>query len=186
MNPLRLPHCPYLRVEWDALRIARGLSESDLLGIWRLRWRQARERGFSTPTIRDNRLDNPFMSAQAREILIADLESVQQNRAAGTHRRYRGAGPVTSSDQRKERMSWKPTFSCDICGKPRAEVNDWFVVREIRSPAGDVIRVEILHFDDVANPEHDDHKHVCGDGCGLKMVTRFFQSGTIEKETQAA
>lgn len=73
-------------------------------------------------------------------------------------------------------MVWDVSFTCDICGKKKAEANHWWMVL-----LGDVPcyesdqphqRFTLLPWSP-AESRNADMLHVCGQGCAIKAVERF-------------
>lgn len=70
----RIRQCPYLREEWGPVRAITGsglCSDAAIAALWRRLREEARRRGVREWEITLQRLDNPYMSDDARETLYA-------------------------------------------------------------------------------------------------------------------
>lgn len=63
----------YLTIAWDAVRTRAGITRSQ---AWERQQRitaELMERGYTAKQIYQSRLDNPYMSDEAREILLNEI-----------------------------------------------------------------------------------------------------------------
>jgi hypothetical protein len=86
-------------------------------------------------------------------------------------------------------MVWDVSFTCDVCGKKKADANHWWMVL-----LGDVPcyeqdqphqRFTILPWN-AAESRNTDMLHVCGQGCAMKALERFMTSGAVVPDSKLA
>jgi hypothetical protein len=77
-------------------------------------------------------------------------------------------------------MVWDVAFTCDICGKKKAEANHWWMVA-----LGDVPcfeqdqphqRFTLMPWNP-AESRNPDMYHLCGQQCATQALTRFMSDG---------
>jgi hypothetical protein len=82
-------------------------------------------------------------------------------------------------------MVWDVSFTCDICGKKKADANHWWMV-----VLGDVPcfeqdqphqRFTLMPWNP-AESRNPDMYHLCGQGCAAQAMTRFMSDGVILPE----
>lgn len=64
--------CPYLGHMWRQVRErerTRNLEDTDVVAIWEYRYREALRRGVGSMDITHLRLDNPFLTEEALQLL---------------------------------------------------------------------------------------------------------------------
>lgn len=67
-----------------------------------------------------------------------------------------------------------PKISCNVCGVEKRDVNHWYQL-VIGCMGGEV---HIVDWD--VKLAHVADAHVCGQGCALVLVSRWFQSKSFE------
>jgi hypothetical protein len=86
-------------------------------------------------------------------------------------------------------MVWDVSFTCDICGKKKAEANHWWMVA-----LGDVPcfeqdqphqRFTLMPWNP-AESRNTDIYHLCGQQCATLAMTRFMSDGVILPEVGSA
>ena len=66
-------------------------------------------------------------------------------------------------------MAKTEQFSCDVCGRPKRDVNKWFRVRR-----GEAFHIYYWDFDrEGALDDSIETLHVCGQECLLKLLQPF-------------
>ncbi len=82
-------------------------------------------------------------------------------------------------------MVWDVSFTCDICGKKKAEANHWWMVA-----VGDVPcfereqprqRFTLMPWTPTES-RNPDMYHLCGQGCATQAMARFMNTGVILPE----
>lgn len=68
-------------------------------------------------------------------------------------------------------MAVKSTVTCDVCGKEKEATNHWFMVN-ITSGKGWILpSFHVFLWDRSLN--ENDFKHVCGQGCLVKLLNQW-------------
>jgi hypothetical protein len=73
-------------------------------------------------------------------------------------------------------MVWEVSFTCDICGTTKGEVNHWWMLSYAECPCDDLEQVpqrfSVMPWshDQSRNPEM---RHLCGKGCAIQALERF-------------
>jgi hypothetical protein len=86
-------------------------------------------------------------------------------------------------------MTWTETFTCNVCGKRKGDVDHWWIawVDEMRpSDAEDSLpRFQVLPWSELMarSPEAI---HLCGAGCALKETERWMTSLSAHRRMAAA
>jgi hypothetical protein len=85
-------------------------------------------------------------------------------------------------------MVWDVSFTCDICGKKKAEANHWWMLI-----LGDVPcfeedqpsqRFTLMPWN-AAESRSGSLYHLCGQGCSMQALERFMSRGKIVSELTA-
>lgn len=80
-------HRQYISRYWDELRLARGISEADVVRITTERYREAMSLGIRRREVRCHRFDNPFMADHARRTMMS-MWVRNSNRYKAQRKRY--------------------------------------------------------------------------------------------------
>ncbi|HTW45458.1 MAG TPA: hypothetical protein VMD58_07930 [Acidobacteriaceae bacterium] len=79
------------------------------------------------------------------------------------------------------------SFSCDICGKKKAEANHWWMAMLGDVPCFDEgqpgQRFTLLPWN-AAESRSQDMYHLCGQGCAMQAMERFMTTGAISAEQE--
>ncbi|MGC8549677.1 MAG: hypothetical protein ACP5M4_08250 [Acidobacteriaceae bacterium] len=82
-------------------------------------------------------------------------------------------------------MVWDVSFTCDVCGKRKGEVNQWWMVMLGDVPCfddGPGKRFTLMPWNP-AESQNAEMYHLCGQGCALQAMERFMTYGKIESDT---
>jgi hypothetical protein len=86
-------------------------------------------------------------------------------------------------------MVWDVSFTCDICGKKKADANHWWMITLGEVPCFEADqpnqRFTLMPWNALES-RNTSLYHVCGQGCAMKAMERFMSKGTIVQETLAA
>jgi hypothetical protein len=80
-------------------------------------------------------------------------------------------------------MVWDVTFSCDICGRKKADANHWWMFMLGDVPCFDEgqpsQRFTLLPWN-FAESRRPEMRHLCGQGCAMQALERFMTNQAIE------
>lgn len=76
-------------------------------------------------------------------------------------------------------MTWTESFTCNICGKNKGEVDHWWIAWVENVQPSDVEpekpKFQLLPWSELM-ARHPDVLHLCGAGCALKETERWMRS----------
>lgn len=79
-------------------------------------------------------------------------------------------------------MTWDVSFTCDICGKKKGDVNHWWMVILGDVPCWDEgqpgQRFTLLPWN-AAESHNPNMLHLCGQNCAMQAMERFMTTGHI-------
>jgi len=85
-------------------------------------------------------------------------------------------------------MTWTESFTCNICGKSKKDVDHWWIawVETVQPSDGEDAKpqFQLLPWSELMG-RHPDVAHLCGAGCALKETERWMTS-TVEASREKA
>lgn len=81
------------------------------------------------------------------------------------------AGQAGREDDVK--MARRESFTCDICGKEKQDVNHWFVFNDA-AYSGDELGIAVFQWHEPLSG----YQHLCGQECVIKAVSKWMQNLT--------
>ncbi len=85
-------------------------------------------------------------------------------------------------------MTWTESFTCNICGKSKKEVDHWWIAWVETVQPSDVElakpKFQLLPWSELMG-RHPDVIHLCGAGCALKETERWM-TATAEASREKA
>ena len=107
---------------------------------------------------------------------------------ANTYCQARHFGITLMLSERELCMTWTESFTCNICGKSKKEVDHWWIAWVETVQPSDVEeakpKFQLLPWSELMG-RHPDVIHLCGAGCALKETERWM-TATAEASREKA